>query len=350
VALCLIFTLRAPAVAQPTAPAEMIIATKEAPPFAMKSRDGEWSGIAIELWERISNKLGVRSTFTEYQTVPEMLAAVANGRASAAIAAITVTADRDKTVDFTQPYYESGLGVAVPANKDIEWLSILRGIVTPRFFEAVGVLLGIAALVGSLIWFLERHHTAHYSKDAKGLGAGLWWSASAMTQAAAADKGPTTLLGRLLGMLWMIASIIIVAAFTAGITSQLAAKRFESSVRSWADLAVVRTGTVNATSAAQYLSAERIDARSYPTVADGLQALRSGKLDAFVYDRPILEWQRRKDFADDVTVLDKMFTRENYAVALPENSPLRTKIDQAMLDELRSPGWQEVIQRYLGSD
>ena len=291
----------------------------------------------------------MRTTFKEYRNVPEMLAAVADGSANAAIAAITVTSDREETVDFTQPYFESGLGVAVPADKEIEWLSILRGIFTPRFFEAVGVLIGIAGLVGSLIWFLERHHTEHYSKDAMGVGTGLWWAASAMTQAAAADKAPATLWGCLLGMLWMIASIIIIASFTAGVTSQLAVKRLELAVRSSADLAIVRTGTVNATSALGYLQSQHIAARRYATVAEGLQALKAGKLDAFVYDRPILEWNRRKDFVDDVTVLDKMFARENYAIAVPENSPLRTKIDVAMVDELRS-WWQEVVQRYLGAD
>ncbi len=105
---------------------------------------------------------------------------------------------------------------------------------------------------------------------------------------------------------------------------------------------------VNRTSAFQYLSAQHVDARIFPTVADGLAALKAGKLDAFVYDRPILEWVRRKDFPDDVTVLETVFARENYAITVPENSPLRLKINQAMLGELRTPGWQEVLQRYLG--
>ena len=170
--LCLILAAPAPAGAQAATPTDMIVATKEAPPLAMQGDDGQWTRIAIELWRRIADKLGMRTTFKEYRNVPEMLAAVADGSANAAIAAITVTSDREKTVDFTQPYFESGLGVAVPADKEIEWLSILRGIFTPRFFEAVGVLIGIAGLVGSLIWFLERHHTEHYSKDAK-------WSALA---------------------------------------------------------------------------------------------------------------------------------------------------------------------------
>lgn len=331
------------------APADLIVATKEAPPFAMK-RDGQWTGIAIELSSRIGEKLGMHTAFREYQTVPEMLAAVTDGSANAAIAAITVTSEREKTVDFTQPYYESGLGVAVPAKKEIEWLSILRNIFTLRFFVAVAVLIGVAALIGSLIWFLERHETEHFPKNARGLGTGLWWAASAMTQAAAADKAPATLLGRLLGMLWMIASIIIIASFTAGITSQLAAQRLESAVRTSADLSVVRTGSVNSTAAFDTLRGQHIDVRNYPDVTAGLEALKDGKLDAFVYDRPILEWNVRKGFVDDVTVLDKMFSRENYAIALPANSPLRAKMDIAMVDELRGSWWRDLVQRYLGRD
>jgi polar amino acid transport system substrate-binding protein len=331
-------------------PTDIIVATKEAPPFAMKSEDGQWTGIAVDLWKRIANKLGMNATFKEYKTVPEMLAAVKDGSANVAISAITVTSDREKTVDFTQPYYESGLGVAVPAKKDIEWLNVLRGIFTPRFFETIAVLIGIAALIGSLIWFLERHETEHFSKDAKGLGTGLWWAASAMTQAAAADKAPATLWGRLLGMLWMITSIIIIASFTAGITAQLAAQRLESAVRTPADLGVVRTGSVASTSAFDYLKDQHVDARIYPDVPAGLEALKAGKLDAFVYNRPILEWNAHKSFADDVTVLDKVFSRENYAIALPEGSPLRTKIDVAMVDELRGAWWRDVVHHYLGGE
>ena len=165
----------------PQAPAEVVVATKEAPPFAMKSADGQWHGIAIELWTRIADKLGMHTSFNEYATVPEMLAAVSDGKANAAIAAITVTSDRERVVDFSQPYFQSGLGVAVPARKEIDWFTVLSGIFTLRFFEAVGVLVSVAVIVGSLVWVLERKETEHFSGGAKGLGTGLWWSASAMT-------------------------------------------------------------------------------------------------------------------------------------------------------------------------
>jgi polar amino acid transport system substrate-binding protein len=340
------------ALAQSAAPAtkEIVVATKEAPPFAMKATDGSWTGIGIELWDRIGEKLGLHTTFREFQTVPEMIDAVSGGEAGAAVAAITVTSEREKSVDFTQPYFASGLGVAVPANRQIDWFSILRNVLTLRFLEAIIILITAAVVVGSLIWVIERRHTEHFSKDAKGLGTGLWWSASAMTQAAAADKAPATLWGRLLGMLWMISSIIIVASFTAGMTSQLAAQRLAAAVRTSADLSAVRTGSVSSTSAFDYLGGEHIDVRPYPSVTAGLDALKAGRLDAFVYDRPILEYNVRKGFRDDVQVQDKLFARENYAIAVPQGSPLRAQIDVAMIDDLHGPWWRDVLRRYLGGD
>jgi polar amino acid transport system substrate-binding protein len=329
---------------------EIVVAIKDAPPFAMKSESGAWTGIGIELWNRLAEKLNLRTTFREYQTVPEMLAAVSGGSAEAAVAAISVTPEREKAVDFTQPYYASGLGVAVPANKQIEWFTILRNVLTLRFLEAVAILITSAIVVGSLIWFIERRHTAHFSHDAKGFGTGLWWSASAMTQAAAADKAPATLWGRLLGIMWMISSIVIIASFTAGLTSQLAAQRLAAAVRTSADLASVRTGSVSSTSAIDTLVDEHIDPRPYSNVNAGLAALKKGKLDAFVYDRPILQFNVRKDFRDDVEVLDKLFARENYAIAVPLGSPLRLQIDVAMLEEMHEPWWREVLRRYLGNE
>jgi polar amino acid transport system substrate-binding protein len=340
-----------PAVAQSAAQPHqrLIVATKEAPPFAMRSENGTWTGISIDLWNRIGQKLGFYTTFREYQTVPEMLAAVASGGADAAVAAISVTPEREKTVDFTQPFYDSGLSIAVPASKEIEWIFILRNVFTFRFLEAIGVLIAGAMIVGSAIWLIERRVTEHYANGAQGFGTGLWWSASAMAQAAAADKAPATLWGRLLGMLWMITSIVAVASFTAGITSHLAARRFAQVVRTSSDLAAIRTGSVPSTNAFDYLRSQRIDARSYPSIAAGLDALRAGKLDAFVYDRPILEWNVHKGYIDDVQVLDKLFVRDNYAIALPKGSALRIEIDVAMGEEMRDVWWQDLLVQYLGS-
>nr|WP_294505117.1 transporter substrate-binding domain-containing protein [uncultured Rhodopila sp.] len=343
--------LLAPPLAQAQPPRrEVTIGTKEAPPFAIKAPDGTWTGISIELWNRIGGKLGVHTTFREYATVPDMLRATAAGTLDAAISAITVTSEREQTVDFTQPYYATGLGIAVPMHREIEWLPILESFFTVRFLQAVGVLVAAAVSVGSLIWLFERRHTEHFAGGARGLGTGLWWSASAMTQAAASDKAPATLLGRAMAITWMIASVIMIASFTAGITSQLTAKQIANRVRGPSDLAMVRTGSVGATAAVDYLRSQHISARLYPGAEAGLEALRQGKVDAFVYDKPLLSWIARKDFADEVQVLDTLFDRQNYAIAVPTGSPLRSRINLVMIDDLRDSWWQDVLVSYLGRD
>jgi hypothetical protein len=49
-------------------------------------------------------------------------------------------------------------------------------------------------------------------------------------------------------------------------------------------------------------------------------------------------------------VRDKMITRENYAISVPESSALGARIDVAMVDELCSPWRREVVQRHLGGE
>src|SRR4051794_27945503 len=65
---------------------ELVIATKEAPPFAMKAKDGSWSGISIELWQRIANQAQVRYKFVESATIQSLLDGITDGSFDAGIA------------------------------------------------------------------------------------------------------------------------------------------------------------------------------------------------------------------------------------------------------------------------
>ena len=64
-----------------------IIATRHAPPFAIKTANG-WEGITIELVHRIAKELDVPYSFREMD-LEEMLVATASGDVDAAAAALT---------------------------------------------------------------------------------------------------------------------------------------------------------------------------------------------------------------------------------------------------------------------
>jgi Bacterial extracellular solute-binding proteins, family 3 len=91
---------------------ELVIGTKVAPPFAMKAEDGTWHGISIDLWRRIADQMHLRYRFQE-TTLKGLIDGVGDGSLDASVAALTVTSSREHVVDFTQPFYSTGLGIAV---------------------------------------------------------------------------------------------------------------------------------------------------------------------------------------------------------------------------------------------
>jgi ABC-type amino acid transport substrate-binding protein len=343
----------ASAVAQPAVEQsshELVVGTRVAPPFSMKGRDGAWEGISIDLWRHVAERLHLRYRIEERGSVKELVDAVATGQMDVAVAALTVTADRRKVMDFTQPFFETGLGVAVPHSDISAWLPVIRTFLSIRFLQAVLTLLSIALLVGSLIWIFERRDNEHYGGGAvRGFVAGAWWSAIAMTQAGAAQQGPRSTPGRVLAVIWMIASVVTIAVFIAGITSALTTQRLQGGVRTTNDLRSVRVGALAGSSTVDFLAEQRIAFRSYPSAAEGLRAAQSGEIDAFVYDRPLLAWMLQQDFPR-LELTQITLDSQNYAIALPLNNTVRKELDVELLGTLDSRWWEQTRFRYLGRD
>jgi ABC-type amino acid transport substrate-binding protein len=326
---------------------ELIVATKETPPFVMKHPDGTLYGISIDLWRQIAEELHLRYRFVERDTVQELLTGTEQGSFDAAIAALTATAVRERAVDFTQPFYSTGLGIAVPENENV-WTSISRTILSFGFLQAVLALLGLAMCVGLVVWLLERKKTTYFDGGIKGLGAGVWWSTVAMTRGGAAEQAPATLAGRIVATGWMIASVITFAIFTAGITSTLTKRELQGAVHGVTDLRSVRVGATTNTTTTEYLDRQRISYRRFASPDEGLRALQANRIDAFVYDKPLLTWLILQNYTNTLRVLDVTFDMQNYAIALPKGSQLRQALDTPILEQTESDWWEQTLFQYLG--
>jgi polar amino acid transport system substrate-binding protein len=334
---------------QPPEARELVVGTKVAPPFAMKAEDGTWRGISVDLWRRIADQMHLRYRFQE-ATLKGLIDGVADGSLDASVAALTVTGPRHQVVDFTQPFYSTGLGIAAPRDAGIAWWPILGNVFSVGFLGAVAVLFGVSLGVGVLLWLVERRHNEHFGTHRRGLGSSVWWSAVAMTQCghAAGEKVPVTLPGRLIAVVWMVASVIVIASFTAALTSQLTLKQLRGTVHSEADLRYVRVAAIAGTETIEYLSHRHIAYQVFADPEAGLTALQKGQIDALVYDRPLLLWLVNERFSASLQVLDATFDSQVYAIALPQESKLRVKMDLALLDAVRSDWWHETLLAYLG--
>ena len=56
-----------------------------------------------------------------------MFAAIASKRIDVAISTITITPDRLKSISFTQPYYDSDMGIAAKADSPVKTIADLKG-------------------------------------------------------------------------------------------------------------------------------------------------------------------------------------------------------------------------------
>lgn len=328
---------------------DISVGVKAAPPFAFKLQDGTWSGLSIDLWQKIAGRLNLRFHYVEVAGVQDQIDGVASGKFDVAMAAITVTADREKAVDFSQPFFTTGLGIATPLNSQPSWRPILHALTSFGFLQAVLALVVISVVVGVLIWMFERRHNDDFGGGvAKGLFSSMWWSTIAATQASTGDFGPRTVPGRVLAALWMMGSIIAIAVFTAGVTSVLTVTQMEGMVQGESDLGTVRVGAVRNSSTASYLDSTHIRHQDFDTIQQGLDTLRTGKIDALVHDKPLLGWLVGQNYGASLRVLDATFDQQQYAIALPLGSRLRKPLDVALLQTMESDWWKQAVFQYLG--
>jgi hypothetical protein len=149
-------------------PRELVVGVKDAAPFALKGADGTWSGLSIELWRQVAKAQKLHYRFVEAKDMPDLIAQTAAEKFDVAVGAITVTVDREQILDFTQAYYTTGTGIAVPV-VSMNWGTLRRAMTSFNFLQAVVALIGLTLGAGILVWLLERrqervfwrHHQRH---------------------------------------------------------------------------------------------------------------------------------------------------------------------------------------------
>lgn len=326
------------------------VGVKESPPFVIQSETGEWSGLSLTLWRQAALNIGLEFEIEEY-SLEELIQKVTNGEIDIAVASLTVTPEREAAMDFTHPYFSSGLGVAVPAESDGGIFFLAQRFFSIEFLSVLAFLAVLLLLFGFLVWLFERKANPEEfgGKSIDGILSGFWWSAVTMTTVGYGDKSPKTFLGRCVGLVWMFAGIIVISGITASITSALTVSQLEMSIQSSDDLAKYRVATLADSTSEAYLRAKGIRIVTFQSIDDALDAVAQEHVDAAVYDAPILQYSVLNRSGDPLQVLPFVFDRQDYGFALPSGSELREPLNVELLNVITSELWQNEQTRLLGS-
>ena len=301
-----------------TAPADagprtVTIATHDIEPFVM-SNENVKTGFTIDILDEIAKHEGWTINYVEADNVMGQLKAVAEGTADATAGALSITADRSKNFDFSQPILNAGLQIAVPVGSThssspglVDFLSLL-------FSKAVLVWLSAAVILAvipaHIVWLTERRQAD--SPMSKKYFPGIFqaFAYGLGMLAAQPDEMPRHWMNRIVGLLLAFVSIVFVAYYTATLTANLTVEKFNSQISSPSDLVGKKVCTVDKTTSAAYLNDEGVKFTGVPAIKDRYAGLKDDKFDAMVFDAPVLAYYVAHDGAGDAALVGTVFQND----------------------------------------
>lgn len=309
----------------------------------------EPGGLSVEVFQAVAERAGLEYTLTSTRSVAGALTAIHGGTADVAIGPISITAARTASVAFSQPYYRARIGIASHSVGIGVWAR-LKPFLSTAFGYGVGLLLAILCVVGGIVWALERRANPDQFPDSPiaGIGAGVWLALVTMTTVGYGDKAPVTLGGRIVVGIWMVVAMITASSLTASIATALTLSQLDpSEIDGLEDLerrpVAHLAGTISRDVASR-AGARPVEAQS---MKEAIAMVVDKRADAVIGDLPVLQYELLKEPDLPITLIAIDERTQHYGFAVPHGSPLRRRIDLALLELLESGRIDAIERRWL---
>ncbi|XP_022779166.1 uncharacterized protein LOC111320744 [Stylophora pistillata] len=152
-----------------------------------------------------------------------------------------------------------------------------------RSWPLLAVTLVLTAISGVIMWALDTYWNSEEFPRSfiKGSWDGFWWSFISMTTVGYGDKSPKSLPARIFSIVWIFVGLIVMAIFTANVTTALTALTLETEPSRFANKKVAVLGNGTEYQHAQQEEAEPI---VHTSINDAVKALQSKDVDGIFID------------------------------------------------------------------
>jgi len=330
------------------------VVTRVLEPFVIyDANTHRYTGFSIELWDLIAHEAHFEYELYGVNTVAKLLDEVDRGAADVAAGGLSITVEREKLYDFSHAYFDSGLQVLVTREERELWghslINLLQVFFSPQILKVLGVMFACLLISSHIMWLSERHIDEDFSRAYwPGIWESLWWSAVTATTVGYGDKTPRTVPGRLVGLVWMFSGLFLLASFTASIATTFAINEITGDISEPSDLFDKRVATVERSAAEEHLKKEGVRHVLFPHEDAAYEALLDKKVDAFVYDAPVLKYYINNNSDQPIELASEIFQKHQYAFALSHDLKLREDINLALLYLVESGKYDALYTEWFG--
>jgi polar amino acid transport system substrate-binding protein len=334
---------------------EVRVAVNVVPPMVME-QNGALTGFSVDLWNAIATRLKVK---TNYQMMPDGSAVEQALRSKSAdlTPSATITLARDEAFDFSYPIFETGLQVMVPetgatqvtASRLTPVWDMLRLLFSRTTIEWIVVGLLLVLIPAHLVWSLERRHENGIISSRSyfpGIFQACFWGLSSLTSQS--EGPPRQWLARSLSIFWMFASVVFIASYTAQLTTTLTVEQIRGVVEGPGDLPGKQVATMTNSPATNLLRGLNADVQEFPP-NQIYKALLDKKVDAVVAPSPLLLYYAAHEGKGRVRVVGSEFDRGQVAIAMQLDSPLRKKVNGALIALRENGTYQQIYDKWFGT-
>jgi polar amino acid transport system substrate-binding protein len=322
------------------------IATKSAPPLVI-IKGNELTGFSIDLWRELSKRLNVEGDFVVKENVKSLLDSVIEYENQIGLAAISQTAEREKVVDFSQPYLSAGLQVVVRANE----ASIYQQVINFLQSNAMKLLyfgIFVIILMAHLHLFYKKiRGITTENKYLEDIWDSIWWLFNGFFRTEFGDHSHR--LHQIVSALMIIISIIFITQFQAMVTADLTTDILDSKISSLEDIKSKNLGTVKGTTAEKFGKDNQLKTKLFANNDELFEGLLQFEVEAIIVDAPIAKYfvtHDGKNKAKESILLNK----EHYSIAFPIGSTLRKEFNQKILEIEQDGTMADLTKKWFGEN
>ena len=312
------------------------VVASELPPCVFA--DEELSGFSIVLWEAMADELELDYEL-DLLSFDEKLDAIRTKRADVAIGCISVSAERERDMDFTHALTTNGFSAA----------SLIEASLIPSFsdesLKMLLVLLLFVIFFAHLMWWSEHGQSAISDHYFPGVFQSIWFSLVTMSTVGYGDIAPQRWLGRISAALLILTGVTAFGVIFSQFAADAIGQRAANPVHSISDLRTYVIGTKEGTAAEIYLNSLGVETKAHGHLVEATEAMRDGDVDVVMHDT--LAITHLVQHSEDLVMTGPGFSPHYIGIALQESSPLRESINAALL-KLQSDGrYQAVHDRWF---